>query len=104
MLQRIARPVPNTLQLYPLSSRLQDIDSEKLGELHMRLNILLQIPVKRIKQKKNSSKQITSIRDDRYTWATPAIILHFLQNTIELCTAAPVDDTEALGDQSRAPQ
>ena len=104
MLQRVSRPVPNTLQLYPLSQRLQDIDSDKLGELHMRLNILLQIPVKRIKQKKGSSKHLNTQKDDRYVWATPAMILHFLQNTIELCTTAPIDDAETPGGTSRAPQ
>ena len=70
----------------------------------MRLNILFQIPVKRLKQKKTSQKQLNSIKDDRYVWATPAIILHFLQNTIELCTPAQVDNTDLPGDQSRAPQ
>ena len=106
MLQRVSRPVPNTVQLYPLSQRLQDIDNDKLGELHMRLNILLQIPVKRLKQKKGSSKHLIpqTQKDDRYVWATPAMILHFLQNTIELCTPAPIDDAETPGGTSRAAQ
>ena len=41
--------MPNTLQLYSFSNKLQDIDNEKLGELHMRLSILLQIPVRKLK-------------------------------------------------------
>ena len=41
--------MPNTLQLYTFSNRLQDIDSDKLGELHMRLSMLLAIPVKKLK-------------------------------------------------------
>ena len=74
------------------------MDNEKLGELHMRLNKLLAIPLK--KQNKNQKKGLSTagnqdiLQDGKAMWTTPTILLVFLQNTIELCTPAP--DPEEL--------
>jgi len=49
--QRFARAKPNAMNLYGLNNSMLQINDEKLGELHMRLNSLLQIPVKKLKMK-----------------------------------------------------
>jgi len=36
---------------YTATNSIQNVDQDKLGELHMRLNILLAQPLKKLKQK-----------------------------------------------------
>ena len=38
---RLVRPQPNSLAYYTMTNSQQNIDQEKLGELHMRLSMLL---------------------------------------------------------------
>ena len=55
-------PQPNSINFYAKTSQMQNIDSEKLQDLHNRLNLLLAIPVKnmkREKEEKNNSKKGT---------------------------------------------
>ena len=35
---RLSRPMPNSLHVYGLSNRIQQVDHEKVAELNMRLN------------------------------------------------------------------
>lgn len=69
------------------------MDDAKLGELHMRLNVLLIAPVKKLRAKAagglKTQGQQDVLADGKQVWTTPAIILFFLKNTIELCTPAP---------------
>ena len=51
---RLVRPQPNSLAYYTLTSSQQTVDQEKLGELHMRLNVLLAQPLKKLKQKEKN--------------------------------------------------
>ena len=73
-------------------------DDEKLGELHMRLNSLLMIPVKKIKAKdkgRGTTGTGDLITDSKAVWTTPTMLLLFLQNTIENCTPSPNDHESA---------
>ena len=75
---------------FGLINHMQEPDTEKLGNLHMRLNKLLGIPIKKLKQKEKKGLQTTGTQDilseGKAMWTTPTMILLFLQNTIELCT------------------
>ncbi len=44
---------------YGLTNSLMEVDNEKLGELHMRLKMLLAIPVKKVKQKEKNQLKTT---------------------------------------------
>ena len=39
---------------YGLTNSMMQVDNDKLGDLHMRLNMLLAIPVKKVKQKEKN--------------------------------------------------
>ena len=93
--KNFAKPPPNAAAYYSEVNAARTTDNEKLGELHMRLNMLLAIPVKKIKAKEKNSLKTSGAQEileaGKQVWTTPAMLVLFLQNTIELCTPTPVD-------------
>lgn len=63
----------------------------------MRLNQLLAIPLKKIKAKEKNSLATKGaqeiLKEGKQVWAVPTMLLVFLRNTIENCTAPPNDGT-----------
>ena len=61
---------------------MQHVDNDKLGELHMRLNKLLAIPVKKIKNIKSKGLATTGnqdiLQEGKAQWTTPTMLLLFL--------------------------
>ena len=53
-MNRLTRPNANAIHNYGVTNVMNTLDNDKLGELHMRLNALLQIPVKKIKSKERN--------------------------------------------------
>lgn len=54
-----------------------------MSELHVNLNILLQMPVKKLKNKSSQPKVQDVLLEGKYVWTVPEMLLLFLQNTIE---------------------
>ena len=77
--------IDNSLSYYGKPrSLLGSVDDAKMGELHMRLNQLIN------KHKKKKEGRVAKDLDaGKYIWTTPAMILLFLQNTIEKYTRSP---------------
>ena len=100
-------PRPNALKFFTLNNALIQMDDAKLGELHMRLNVLLMAPVKKLKAKTagglKTQGQQDILADGKQVWTTPAILLFFLQNTIELCTPAPSSPGDGTPQASMSP-
>lgn len=77
---------------YGQTNTIQEMDQDKLGELHMRLNVLLSQPLKKLKQKEKNNLKTQGQQDvlveGKAIWTTPKMLIIFLQNTIESCTPA----------------
>lgn len=95
---------PQVGDYYGLVNKMQTIDYDKLGELHMRLNKLLAQPVKKLKNNQKKGLQTTGaqdiLTDGKAQWTTPTMLLLFLQNTIELCTPAPAHNDGSVSPAS----
>ena len=98
---RYTRPMSNSMYLHTLPNRLQTIDQDKLVELNARLNMLLAVPIKKLKAKEkkeaakgssgaNSAYQHSETTDKQNVgnWVCPSMVLVFLQNAIEANTSA----------------
>ena len=68
----------------------------------MRLNMLLQIPVRKMKTKANPSLPNINA-DGKHTWTSPTFLLLFLQNTIEQFTPEPAGSNTNVIEGSNTP-